>query len=81
MYLLYLDDFFRRLFTMPCFYKKDEALATKLVTRFPDQQPSHHSTILLFNSQTGAVQSVSLCDCFTVLYTYLNRFKMYSIIQ
>ena len=43
---------------MPCYSKKIESLAVKLVTRFPEQRPAHHSTIILFNSETGSVQSV-----------------------
>jgi ornithine cyclodeaminase/alanine dehydrogenase-like protein (mu-crystallin family) len=43
---------------MPCFSKNEESLVVKLVSLFPEQNPSLHSVIVLFNSTTGAVEAV-----------------------
>ena len=43
---------------MPCFTKKEESLTVKLVSLFPQQSPSLHSIIILFNSTTGAIEAV-----------------------
>ncbi|XP_046846931.1 ketimine reductase mu-crystallin-like isoform X3 [Xenia sp. Carnegie-2017] len=46
------------LFTMPCSSKNDEALSVKLVTLFPQQNPSIDSIIVLFNSTTGSIETL-----------------------
>jgi ornithine cyclodeaminase/alanine dehydrogenase-like protein (mu-crystallin family) len=43
---------------MPCFSKNEEALTVKLVSLFPEKRPALHSVIVLFNSTTGAIESV-----------------------
>ena len=48
---------------MPGYSKPDNALATKLVTIYPDNSkkglPSHHAQIYLFDPETGILQAVS----------------------
>jgi ornithine cyclodeaminase/alanine dehydrogenase-like protein (mu-crystallin family) len=45
---------------MPAYSSEDEALATKLVTFFPQNTgvPTHHAIIAVFNSKTGIPEIV-----------------------
>ena len=58
MLFLFLFPHSRYLFTMPCFSKNEESLTVKLVSLFPEQNPSIHSIIILLNSTTGAIEAV-----------------------
>ena len=57
----------RTLLVMPGFSAKDRALATKLVSLFPENGklglPNLYASILLFNSETGELQAVSMLLC------------------
>ena len=49
---------------MPGYSAKDNALAVKLITVFPENEkqnlPSHNSYIMVFDTSTGLPQAVSM---------------------
>ena len=45
---------------MPGFSKNADALATKLVSVYPDLPESHIATVLLFDATTGKLNAVCL---------------------
>ncbi|CAB4002340.1 Hypothetical predicted protein [Paramuricea clavata] len=54
---------------MPCFSKNEEALTVKLVSLFPEKRPALHSVIVLFNSTTGAIESLMDGGVITLMRT------------
>ena len=48
---------------MPGFSRYTDALATKIVTVYPDLPESHQGIVLLFNAATGKLNAVSFDKC------------------
>ena len=54
---------------MSAFSGRDEALAVKLVSFYPDAKdhPTHQAWVMIFNPATGNLTAVSACMFMTVL--------------
>lgn len=56
---------------MPAYSRKDDAVATKLVTVYPDNvdAPAHQATILFFNPRNGCLKAIMDGDVITTMRT------------